>query len=272
MVLSSGSASAEIPCSTTNSSTGLTCSAGSEGLGVVFTPPSAGFYEVCANFSHYTVTSTSGSVLATFQLIETTSGTQTIIQEGGVRSQSVNNNNGLVLGYPHSICGKFYFSSATKKTIRLMYEQSAGGTITQNILYADRNASYGQVDTRFIVRPLLSPFNRPVLTGDQVTTPGAIKPVFYSALVSNTGAVSNEVGDFISGNCTNANPFVCTFNSGFFGSGSPVNCGADSADSSTANERSQVVSASTDAGATIYTTAANALSQRAFRLFCHGTK
>jgi hypothetical protein len=49
----------------------------------------------------------------------------------------------------------------------------------------------------------------------------------FSAKVSSTGVVSDENLDWISGNCTNANPSVCTFNSGIFTAtpncvGSPV--------------------------------------------------
>ena len=47
----------------------------------------------------------------------------------------------------------------------------------------------------------------------------------YSAKLSTAQAVSNETGDWISGNCTNANPSVCTFVSGVFGGTTP-NCWA----------------------------------------------
>ena len=43
------------------------------------------------------------------------------------------------------------------------------------------------------------------------------KPVIYSARISASGVVSNEVlGDFIDGNCTNTNPMVCTFGTSKF--------------------------------------------------------
>jgi hypothetical protein len=38
----------------------------------------------------------------------------------------------------------------------------------------------------------------------------------FSATVSNTGVVSGENLDWINGDCTNANPSVCTYNSGIF--------------------------------------------------------
>lgn len=48
-------------------------------------------------------------------------------------------------------------------------------------------------------------------------TVGVSKPVVYSFLVGTTGTVSNEVGNVINGDCTNATPRVCTFNSVFTG-------------------------------------------------------
>jgi hypothetical protein len=53
----------------------------------------------------------------------------------------------------------------------------------------------------------------------------------FSATISSTGTVSNENLDWINGNCTNANPMVCTFNSGHF-TGNP-NCTVS--DASTSN-------------------------------------
>ena len=45
------------------------------------------------------------------------------------------------------------------------------------------------------------------------TSEGITKPVIYSFYVSSTGVVSQDFSDFISGNCTNANPTVCTITS-----------------------------------------------------------
>ena len=55
-----------------------------------------------------------------------------------------------------------------------------------------------------------------LLVNSRVSTPGVAAPVFYSALIATTGTVSSEKGDFINGNCTNAAPQVCTFNSSIF--------------------------------------------------------
>jgi hypothetical protein len=65
-----------------------------------------------------------------------------------------------------------------------------------------------------------------------VQTPGSTKPVMYSAKIAADGTVSNEIGDWINGNCTNASPMVCTFNAGTWSS-TPPNCTIS--DVSTAN-------------------------------------
>lgn len=51
----------------------------------------------------------------------------------------------------------------------------------------------------------------------KVGTVGVTKPVVYSFLVGTTGTVSNEIGNVINGDCTNATPRVCTFNAVFTG-------------------------------------------------------
>lgn len=65
-----------------------------------------------------------------------------------------------------------------------------------------------------------------------VQTPGSTKPVMYSAKIAANGTVSNEIGDWINGNCTNTSPMVCTFNAGTWSS-TPPNCTIS--DVSTAN-------------------------------------
>lgn len=51
-----------------------------------------------------------------------------------------------------------------------------------------------------------------------VQTPSANKPVMYSARILTTGTVDKEVSSWINGSCTNANPQVCTLESGKFSS------------------------------------------------------
>lgn len=45
---------------------------------------------------------------------------------------------------------------------------------------------------------------------------GGSKYTLVSATVSSSGAVSSESEDFINGNCTNANPMVCSFQNNYF--------------------------------------------------------
>jgi hypothetical protein len=51
---------------------------------------------------------------------------------------------------------------------------------------------------------------------DVVTIPSSGKPLIYTFEAAANGTVSNELGDLVNGNCTNANPSVCTFNSSKF--------------------------------------------------------
>lgn len=83
-------------------------------------------------------------------------------------------------------------------------------------------------------------------------------------LVSDTGVVSNESGDWINGNCTNAAPTVCTFNSGTF-SATPV-CVA-SGNTAGNTEGLNVVSTSTTVSVQF-----NSNVKRIFSLICMGPR
>jgi hypothetical protein len=155
MVINPGSQPAQIPCSGTNPSTGITCSAGDEQIGVVFDVPSVGTYEVCGSFGHQTNLASGGSAFAAFQLIETPNNAQTILQEGRARVDSGSNVAGI-LEFPHKSCAVFNFSSVGKKTIRLMYEQTAGGAINNNLVLGDRSGGIGQRDIHITVKPFIN--------------------------------------------------------------------------------------------------------------------
>lgn len=184
-----GSAAAEIPCSAGTNSTGATCSGVFEHVGVAFVPPSAGLYEACFAFGHLVNTAANGAAYVTFQLAETPNNSLTILQEGGDRVESgLLSSVGIDARYPRRVCGTFSFSDSSKKTIRLMREQSFSGTVSANNIVANRLATAGQYDIHVTVRPLLSAYNRPILTGDQVTTPGANKPETFSVSYGTTSA------------------------------------------------------------------------------------
>lgn len=183
LVLASGSASAEVPCSGTNPSTGLTCSAGDESLGISFTPPTSGIYEVCAQISH--VTDTTGTANATFQWVKTPNNAQTILAEGGGKMAS-GTSNSAAGAFPQNNCGTFVLSDTSKATFRLMYEQTiGGGAPTLNYVWMDRASGQGQIETKISVR-------RRVEYADviKLTTP-VTDFVAYTPTFTNFGTESN---------------------------------------------------------------------------------
>ena len=212
-----GSAAAEIPCSAGTNSTGATCSGVFEHVGVAFVPPSAGLYEACFAFGHLVNTAANGAAYVTFQLAETPNNSLTILQEGGDRVESgLLSSVGIDARYPRRVCGTFSFSDSSKKTIRLMREQLLAGAVGQNLISAYRLSTVGQYDIHVTVRPLLSAYNRPILTGDQVTRPNSSNIVEYDFIVDSAGGVVNLYGGNLVSSCTNASPNVCTFNAGKF--------------------------------------------------------
>ena len=150
MVLVSGSAPAQVPCSSTNPSTGLTCAAGDEQIGVVFNPPTAGIYEVCMAFASE-VTGTGVDVSQVFQLVETANTSQTILNLGGQRSPSrISGANTTQI--PVNVCGQFTFADTSQRTIRLFYVQNWSSG-TASALQTDRSSgALGDRDLRVSVR------------------------------------------------------------------------------------------------------------------------
>lgn len=198
MVINDGSAPVKIACSGTNPSTGLTCAAGNEQVGVSFNPPFTGYFDVC----FYGGINNPNGFSVTNQWVLTGNTDQVIVQEGKTRTNSVNNHGGSTGSYPHTNCGTFYFSNTSEKTVRFAYESDSA----TNQILADRLANFGQRDMRITVRPSTMNIARPVLTGDQVTTPGQTKPVVFSATIS-TGSctvIGQKGGRFLSPGVSNS--------------------------------------------------------------------
>lgn len=269
LVTNTGSAAAKIPCSTTVAATGSTCASGAESVGVNFVAPTAGWYEACGAFNHYMIMGTNGAIQSVFEWVETTNATQTIIQQGKDKTQSYANvtSSTTAFVWPHKNCGVFYFAGAGEKTLRLFYEQSVSTPITTNALYMDRAAAIAAVDMHVIVRPLLSPYNRPYLTGDQLTVPGSTKDVVCSAKVSSTGVLSDQKGGCFT-SCTNVTSPICTFAISW--SGTP-NCWHVSRNTAIANYTGFTDATTTTMVGHIYNTSGTATSgDRTY--FCTGTK
>lgn len=213
MVQNSGSIGVQIPCSTTNPSTGLTCAAGSESIGVVYNQPVAGPVMACVSFSHESTVTTSGFVYATFQIVETPNAAQTISSEGGSRVQDANDPGGSdahTIRFPHRVCGVFNFASAGQKTLRLMYEQSTNATVSTNQLAMDGTGGEGQKDMHWEVYPIGQYVSQPVIVNSissNGTGPWRIEAANLncdsgSALTSQTGTWISSIGNISSGACT----------------------------------------------------------------------
>jgi len=172
MELKQGSADAKIPCSTTNAPSGLTCSAGSESLGVAFNPPYAGSYMVCMQFTHLSQGGASDEVLSTFRLNETPTNAQTITTQSDTTSQSRKLFVGTeeFIAFPNNLCSIVSFSSVTEKVIRLMYTQDQTNTIVSSLLLADRASGVtGTRDINVKVFPITQNFPQAVALTELVT-------------------------------------------------------------------------------------------------------
>lgn len=201
LVVNSGSVSALQACATTEESSGLTCS-GNESVGISFTIPKAGVYEVCGQFSHSLSIDTDGETVdTTFQWVETPNNAQTISQEG--KGRVGNRFQAEVLGtytnnYPHHLCGLFTFSSIGKKTVRLFYEQQIGGTPVTSDLRMDRNASFGQRDMHISVRPWIGEQPAPLLVNSVVSTySGVTRTEWVRVTNAGTPTVESQSGDWL---------------------------------------------------------------------------
>lgn len=193
MVLNRGSA--QIPCSATNPSTGLTCSSGSESLGIVFNADSEGDYRVCGTVS---VEWASVGERLTLQWIETPNNAQTILALGNDRKQLGNagiadNSDSL------DVCGNFTFASAGQKTLRLMHQRSGSGSGMS--LRMDRaGAGEGDRDMHITVEKI-GAVVRSVTFPELNFTDGANSPVNnFRVFIDNfggAGLIDSQLGDSV---------------------------------------------------------------------------
>ena len=114
----------------------------------------------------------------------------------------------------------------------------------------------------------------PTLVGS--VTSGAENALRFEAVsISDTGVISSESSDWINGNCTNANPRVCTINSGVF-SIAPV-CVATGTDPAAAPDTWPTIQAISTTSISIFTNShlpgfANVSNQRPVNLMCMGAR
>jgi len=207
LVLNSGSAPAEIACATTTESSGLTCTAADESIGISFVPERLGKIAVCFSFARDTQIGASSSIQTVFQIVETPNTAQTVSNPGNKRIPSGFDTGAIGAGITRvdnygGLCGLFKISSVQKRTYRLFYEQLVSGSITSNTLLADRSGSLGQRDIHVTVRPWNQAFPQPVVNNNVTSTSTDSIKVATAFISYSAGApiVEREDGDWISGN------------------------------------------------------------------------
>lgn len=198
LVLNAGSADAQVPCSSTNPSTGLTCAAGDESVGIVFNIPRAGRYEVCGEYTHTLAPGGASAAETAFQWVETANNAQTILQEGKSRVAHGSNVASTYHEQALNHCGTFTFASAGQKTIRLFFEQLVSGSVSQSTLDINRDAAIGQRDMHITVKSLEQQVAAPLLP-NIVTSPNSSPERILRARLALNGAtctITSQSGGF----------------------------------------------------------------------------
>jgi len=216
---SQGTATAQIPCSSTNAPSGTTCSSGSESLGVVFTPPRAGVYRACAAFTHYLGMNSGGQGQAAFQIVETATNAQSIVQEGNERVNSGDAKGGTDSGAsskPVRVCGTFRFADTAARALRVMYEfDLISGTSSAHQILADASSSVGQRDFHMEVWPIDQNFAAPVLVGSVTSNSAGAERIerIYIASGCNSSpcTIASQSGVFTSVTRSSAGVFVVNY-------------------------------------------------------------
>ena len=159
---------AAIPCSTGNAPGTSVCSSGDESIGVTFTAPRSGDVQACVSFSHNLSIGATAVAFTNFQIIRTVSNigsaqcSSTIpdsncLEEGKSRlTSSASGPANLAVQHPLRVCGTFTVTSGATTTLRLMFEQTTGGSgsLTGSDVLLDAGSTVGQRDVHWEVYPL----------------------------------------------------------------------------------------------------------------------
>lgn len=144
MVINVGSA--KIPC-LNNPSTGLTCSAGAEMLGIDFFAPRSGNYKICASY----YSNSSGTFVT--RLVEAALNSQAILQQGNSIS-GVSPSGGIT----HRLCETFNFASSGERRVLILYEANNTGSVL-----ASRTGTEYERDVHITVEMVSHNVSRPVI-------------------------------------------------------------------------------------------------------------
>lgn len=239
----------------TNNSFGTVTSAvsGSDKLpGIVFTPSRAGRYFVCASFS------SSGGALGARVDHQIVDGSSNILDYNGYSTASSSR-------YAMKLCGFLNATSTASQTVKIQSgSDSSSATIANNA---------GLTNTRAVFWHIFQAdqsFSAPNLVNSVVTPSNGVIQI-VSAQIDSSDAVTNETGDWINGNCTNATTgrATCTINSGIFAS-TPNCMGSTNEDSVNATSVS-IISVSTTS-VVVETAGTAGAYNGGFNLFCMGSK
>jgi len=190
-------------------------------VGIAFTPPTTGRYRACFEFGHFGAADAVGRIFTTFQLVETGLTTVAVVSEGNSRVPSAPDGTTAVaqaLTMSMNVCGEFTFTSATKKLIRLMFEQDTDATVTTNLLRLGREATAGQRDLHITIEKMNQQFPTPVFTdltnslARKVEIGGTIDEAIKmcsahitcsgsSSIVSQSGDCLSSIGNISAGAC-----------------------------------------------------------------------
>jgi hypothetical protein len=174
LVLNTGSLDAKITCNSTNPPTGLTCGAGTEEPGLNFNLPASGSVEICASFDHYIDTG-AGADTTLFSWQETSSISQTSIQDCGPALVSGVDSGTQGSHHPTRVCGICNFTSSGNKTIRMQNKVAKFGTSTINHIWDIIDANLGQAKIHITARPLNQNIPAPVFVGSVITPSSGVE-------------------------------------------------------------------------------------------------
>lgn len=187
-----GSSAVGVACSGTNASTvgSTTCSAGSESNGITFNIPVAGSYLACTSFSAGGSVNANGVLVTGFQIVETPSNAQTILQEGKSRVgyTQVDTSGNNTLEWPFRVCGNFVFSGSGQKTLRLMYEQAVVATVNSSYVVADAGSGSGQKDVHWEVYPITNQQPQPLLVGSVTSNTSGLERIERATVADACGS------------------------------------------------------------------------------------
>lgn len=176
-----------IPCNSTNPPTGTTCAAGDEIIGVNFYLPKAQDIKVCAAFGAEFSFSSSDRAYGSYQIAETPSDSETILQDGKqFTSWEIGRDTGIT-GTNHHVCGYFSMASAGRKTFRLFRKHAFAG-LSSALILADPDGNGINRNIHFTVEPLNEAMPTPVFDElrNNITLP--------SRTTAQQNAIGNEAG------------------------------------------------------------------------------